>query len=371
VGAVVNGLIVVHGDRGAVADGIRDHTRMMVRELSRRPLSADELSLPTVPGPGGRAQASLRRWRRLSALRRSSMIVLQYSPFCFGRRGFAPWLPAFMLSLRMRTERPMVALIVHEPFVPMVGWRWVLMGIWQRFQLAMLRLAADVVFASIEPWAVALEAQLPRGPVHHLPVGSNFPDARAARAEERRRLGVGDETLVVACLGRDHPSFLAHYAAAAVNAMSTGGRRLLVLNLGAEAPPLPGLDPGVPVAVPGYLGPDEFAARLAASDLFLAPLIDGVSTRRGSVMAALQHGLPVVGTSGPLTDPILGDAGPALRLIDVGDDAGFAEAAAELAADPEQRRSAGGAARRLYERNFDWPVTADRLLAAIPERRCR
>jgi glycosyltransferase involved in cell wall biosynthesis len=277
-----------------------------------------------------------------------------------------------MLSLRLQRARPRVALIVHEPFVPMAGWRWALMGIWQRFQLALLRLAADVVFASIEPWAVALEAQLPGGPVHHLPVGSNFPDGRAVRADQRRRLGVGEETLVVACLGRAHPSFLGRYAAAAVNAMAAAGeRKLLVLNLGAEAPPLPGLDPAVAVAAPGYLGPEDFAARLAAADIFLAPLIDGVSTRRGSVMAALQHGLPVVGTSGPLTDPLLRRAGSALQLTEVGDDEGFAHAAAGMAADPDARRSAGAAARRLYELNFDWPVAAGRLLAALPDRRWR
>jgi glycosyltransferase involved in cell wall biosynthesis len=258
--------------------------------------------------------------------------------------------------------------MVHEPFVPMTSWRWVLMGLWQRLQLGALRLAADVVFASIEPWTAELEGVAPRSPVHHLPVGSNLPDARARRAEERKRLGAGEATIVVSCLGRRHPSWMGEYAVDAVNAVARAGRPPIFLVLGAEAPRLEGLDPAVEVHAPGYLEADSLAANLAASDIFLAPLIDGVSTRRGSLMAALQHGLAVVGTAGPLTDPVLREAGPALHLAEVGDRDGFSRAAVCLAGDREARVAAAAGALRLYGREFDWPVVAGRLIATLPER---
>jgi glycosyltransferase involved in cell wall biosynthesis len=312
---------------------------------------------------------SLQIWRRLRHLRPGSAVVVQYSPFCFGRWGFAPWLPLYLWRIRSGRGRTTVALIVHEPYVPMISWRWTLMGLWQRVQLALLRQASDVVFTSIEPWLKDFEEQPPWRPVHHLPVGSNFPDARSRRAEERRRLGAGEETIVVGCLGRDHPTWLGGHVVEAVNAIAREGRPVSLLSLGADAPRLDGLGPGVALHAPGYLGPGELAAGLAASDLFLAPVGDGVSTRRGSVMAALQHGLPVVGTDGKLTDPVLRRGGrTALFLAGVDERERFAEFAVALAADAKARAAAGTAARELYEREFDWPVIAGRLLGALPER---
>jgi glycosyltransferase involved in cell wall biosynthesis len=134
----------------------------------------------------------------------------------------------------------------------------------------------------------------------------------------------------------------------------------LLILLGAGARPVP-LD-GVHTQRPGELPPAELASLVAAADLFLAPLVDGVSTRRTSVMTALQHEVAVVGTDGPLTDSVL--RGDALELTPVGDVDAFASAAERLAVDPERRAQLAAAGRSLYERDFDWPVLA-RELAAI------
>lgn len=357
--AALERVVLVHGDRGAAVDGIRDYTDRLAGELTRRSLDASELLLP-VGGPRGSLRTLFAR--RLAALDPGTAVVLQYSPFCYGRRGFAPWLPFDLLRLRGRRGRPRVAVMIHEPYVPIEDWRSSLMGAWQRFQLGSLRLAVDAVFASIEPWARKFAAHLPHRPGRHLPVGSNFPDGRAARAASRRRLGADEGTLVIACLGRDHPAWLGEHVVAATNRIA--GEAPVLLNLGAEAATPAGLDPAVRVVRPGLLTPEDFAAHLAAADLFLAPTVDGVSTRRGSTMAALQHGVPVLATEGPLTDSVLRRT-PALSLTPVGDREAYARAAAALAADPERRRTAGRAGRDLYEREFDWPVIGGRLIAGL------
>ena len=92
-------------------------------------------------------------------------------------------------------------------------------------------------------------------PVHHLPVGSNFPDARGARAAERARLGTPPEGLVIACLGRDHQGWLGAYVVAAANAIAAAGRPLTLLNLGAGAPEPAGLAATVRVESPGSSPP--------------------------------------------------------------------------------------------------------------------
>jgi glycosyltransferase involved in cell wall biosynthesis len=256
--------------------------------------------------------------------------------------------------------------MVHEPYLPMEGWRSSLIGAWQRSQLTALWLGVDVVFTSIEPWAEMLRAKLPRREVRHLPVGSNFPDRRSEGPRERERIGASDDALVIAAMGRDHPSWLGEYVVEAANVAHALGKPTVLLLLGADTPALSGLDPAIRVEAPGYLEPAELAGTLSAADIFLAPLIDGVSTRRGTLMVALQHGLPVVATSGPLTDPVLLRSGSALRLVPVGDPASFADEAARLAADREERTAVGAAARLLYEQNFDWPVIARKMLDSLP-----
>jgi glycosyltransferase involved in cell wall biosynthesis len=351
---MIERIILVHRDRHREVDGIRDHSERLAEALSRKDIEVEQR------GPKG--------LRRLAQSDRHYAVVIQYSPFCFGPWGFAPWLPAALLALRLRRNRPTIAIMVHEPYVPMDSLRWVLMGIWQRFQLAALRLAADVVFTSIEAWAERFRAQRPRRPVHHLPVGSNLPDRRGARAEERGRMECDEGTLLVAAFGRDHPSWMGGYVVEAVNAIARTGRPLEALVVGAEAPPLSGVAPSIRVHAPGYLEADDLARKLAAADLFLAPLIDGISTRRSSMMAALQHGLPVVGTAGPLTDPILSDSNAPLALAQVGRPDQFADAALELANGAAAREAAGAAGRRLYDRRFDWPVVASSMLAALDTR---
>jgi glycosyltransferase involved in cell wall biosynthesis len=255
--------------------------------------------------------------------------------------------------------------MVHEPFVPLINCRWFLMGIWQRFQLALVSATADVVFASIEPWAEMLASRPPWRPVEHLPVGSNFPDRRSDRAAARIRMGIDEDTLVVATMGRDHPTWRGEEVTAAVNAIADRDHRVVLLVLGADAPMVSGVDRRVFVQAPGYLTDGELATSISAADLFLAPILDGISTRRGTLMVALQHELPVVGSSGDSTDSVLLDSPDAIRLCPARDVAAFANTALCLAGNPDERRALGVAARLLYEQHFDWPIIADRLASTL------
>src|SRR4029453_3959065 len=62
-----------------------------------------------------------------SGLKGYDAVVVQYNPFMYGRWGFAPWLPLGLWRLRGRKAVGRIALMVHEPYVPMVNWRWTLM----------------------------------------------------------------------------------------------------------------------------------------------------------------------------------------------------------------------------------------------------
>jgi glycosyltransferase involved in cell wall biosynthesis len=296
-------------------------------------------------------------------LRGGRTLVLQYNPFNWGRRGFAPWLPALIARVRRGPAPPRVALMLHELYMSADSPRHAAMGIWQRAQLAALCSQADAAFTSTETWA--RDRNHVRPSIVHLPVGSNVPDRREERGAQRAALGAQENDLVLASFGRSHPSRLIGHVESAANAIAAGGRTVMLLNLGDGAPRLTGLSRNVTEITPGRLAAAELATTLAAADLYLAPFVDGVSTRRGSMVAALQHGIPVVGTRGPSTGPLLGRS-DGLVLSDPGDSAAaFAQAARRLADDGAARRSAGAAARELFERHFDWGVIAQRMIEGV------
>ncbi len=361
--------ILCHESRGRV-DAIRTYSTLLAETLTQAGAPAGVL----LRTEGGRwVNAATQDASRSSAPRdldeallSCDAVILQYNPFLYGRWGFAPWLPLSLRRLGRQTGRPpTIALMVHEPYVPMVSWRWALMGLWQRAQLTALRAEADVVFVSIEAWASALGRQLPRRRTTHLPVPSNLPDRRAARAEGRERLGVDEKTLVLTAFGTGHPARLMPFVVQAANAAAGARGRLVLLNLGAGALALHGLDPAIELREPGAESEEALARQLAASDIFLIPLVDGVSTRRCSLMAAMQHGLAVVATGGPATDRVLRDAQSALRLVPAERPDLFSAAAVDLAERADERRRLGEQARNLYAEQFDWPVLAARILREL------
>ncbi len=296
--------------------------------------------------------------------RPADVILLNYNPFSFGRWGFAPGLAADLK--RARRQNGLICLIVHESYVPPNNWRWAAMGAWQRRQLQTVHRYADFIFTPVGPLIEELEGLTPKRPVIHVPVGSNLPDMRHCRSSERAQLGIEPDALVIAAFGTDHPSRPIKDVAAAADAVAGLGGEIVLLNLGAGVPPIHGLRKSVRVIEPGWLEASVVARHLAAADLFVAPFVDGVSTRRTTLMAALQHGLPVVGTDGRLTDDVLRRSTDALTLVPAGDRRRLREAVRWLARDPDERLARGAAARDLYERSFDWPVISATIVANLP-----
>lgn len=349
-------MAVLAADSDREVDGIRDYSYRLLGALNDRPDVDAAMFLR--PGDGGWVATNGTPWTPDLA----DAVVLQYNPFSFGRRGFAPGLVRDLVRLRRCPARPVIAMMVHETYVDMKNLRWAAMGAWQRAQMAALRTVTDVQFCSIERWVERLRRWPGGDRVYHLPVPSNFPDCRAEAASARAELEGGDGHLVLTCFGLHDPGRMIGHVKAAADAVASAGVPATVLNLGPGEPRIDAIAPGVTLRSPGYLPENELARMLACSDIFMAPFADGVSTRRTTVMSALQHAIPVVGTDGHLTDGVLREASSALRLVPVGDRGRFAAAASRLAQEAGERRALGEAGRRLYARAFDWPVVVDRLM---------
>ena len=302
-----------------------------------------------------------------SAGRRPDTIVLQFNPFSWGRWGFNPRLALTLQRIKRAWPGMPVAVMFHETFVPPLGAKFHAMRLWQLPGYRAVADLADARFFSIQRWAEQEAARRPDKPTSHLPVGSNLPRSALTREEARQPLGLTPDDFVAGVFGGAHPSRLVGHAAAAAAATAGACPRLKLLVVGTAGPSvkeeLRSLGCDMEIIDRGYQPAEATADAVAAMDVLLSPFVDGVSTRRGSAMAALQHGVPLLTTAGISTDDAFAAEGNhSLVMTEAEDKRAFAAAAVQLASDPPLRQQVGSRGRELYRRCFDWPVVASRLV---------
>jgi len=353
-----------------------DHTARLAGALAAqgspvRILTAQEDADP-VPGVTVEKAFSMKKRRGVrnivSAVRRKppDWLFLQFNQFSYGRWGLNPYLPLALWQIKREMPQVRLAVLFHEDFVPVTSWRFAVMTLWQRMQFWTLGRSADHVFFSISLWIEEYRSWFPNTPISHLPVGSNIPDAGASREEARRRFGIDEDALVAGVFGTGFMPDMLPFLTEAVEALRERHGRVDVLYAGTEGEALRAHLGAGELHDLGPLPAEDVSRCFAAMDVQLAPYPDGVSTRRGSCMVGLQHGVPVVSTNGTLTDAVFQEAdGAALALAPADDPSAFARRAAALSEDAERREAMGRAGRRLYERAFDWPQLAERLLEAL------
>ena len=363
-------------------DGIGDHTARLAEALAHHVPTAiltAEAHPEAVPGVAVRRAFSEGGPAGLGGLPGAvaadvpDWLVLQYNPFSYGRWGWNPRLPRLVRRLKAEHPALRLAVVVHEVAPPLLNWRLGLMTTWQLAQLWSLGRAADVVFAAIEPWVAPFGRWFGSTPVVHLPVGSNVPFRAVDRAEARQALDLPDPAFVVGVFGTAHPTRLLGHVRAAVEALRTAGADARVLYVGPDGGAVRARLGGLPVVDSGRVPAADVSNYFAAMDLYLAPFRGGVSSRRGSFVAALQHGLPAVSTVGRQTGAALRAAdGTAFVLTPAADAEAFGRAAVGLFREPERRAALGRAGQALFAQAFDWDVLAARLLntlASIAPRR--
>ena len=106
----------------------------------------------------------------------------------------------------------------------------------------------------------------------------------------------------------------------------------------------------------GFTPNEEVSANLMAADICVLPYRDGASFRRGSFMAALAHGRPIVSTVPRVHIPELVD-GDNIALAPADDVDALAGRVMTLIDDPRQRERMAAGAKAL-SRRFEWSAIA-------------
>jgi glycosyltransferase involved in cell wall biosynthesis len=356
--------------------GVSDYTRLVACGLAA---AGDEVHVwapdgagETPPDPGvtvhrltgnfgPRALAELEAGlRRFSPTRR---LLVQYVPHAFGYRAMNVWLPVWLKS-RRRQEH--IWVMFHEVILAR-GWpkslRHKVLAAATRLMARWTCHAAERAFISIPKWEALVQSHLPEGrrPTW-LPVPSNLPTRvePAARAAARARYAPEAGQLVIGHFGTVGGGVAPLLTAPLVELLRRDSRRLGLL-LGhrseAYAEELRRTHPdlGPRLLATGSLEGGALAAHLAACDLLLQPYPDGATARRGSLMAGLALGLPIVTTEGFLSEPVW-RARQAVALAAPQTDA-LPAAAEQLLADEGGRTRLGRKAAQLYRECFSLEYT--------------
>lgn len=355
-------------------DGVGDYTYRLSVELARladvtivtaagQAASATHCRVVTVEDWTPEGSAAL--WPVLKASP-PTFINVQWVPFLWGRWGVNLGLPR--LVRRLRRSGHTVVTTVHEPYVPFDMLRRVPMGIVQRLELRSLIANSAKVAVTISPWTGMLQSRFSRrrDDFFWLPVGSAIPRLDLSDDERRgvrRQFGVDDADVLVVVFNPRGAGKMMTSCSRAWETIRRAQPRTSLMLIGCDEGELAAGDFPVRdrVACTGYVDQARVSTLLSAADVCLTPYVDGVSSRRSSMMAVMEHGVPMVGTRGHLTDSPLFDDSP-LVLTDVGDEPAFIAAAARLTMDAEARRIQRCRLPAFYRDNFSWPLIASRLI---------
>jgi glycosyltransferase involved in cell wall biosynthesis len=368
---------IITGEYPPGRGGVADYTRSVARGLA---MAGDEVHVWAPAAAGGLVEETgvevhpLRRgfgprglWslaRAFSQVRQPRRLLVQYVPQAFGLRGMNVPFCAWVASL----ADTQVWVMFHEVFVWWRPWwrlRTAALAAATRTMATLLAARADRTFVSVPSWEPILSSLAPRrSPARWLPVPSNLPAAVASgsRADVRGRLGLGPETPLIGHFGT-YGSLMAPLLTRAALKVLEGDprRRLLLLGRGGQAfvRELAASSAVTErIIATGELEAHEVAAHLTACDILVQPYADGVSTRRGSAMAGLALGLPVVTNEGWLTESIWREF-DAVVLAPGPDSVG--EAANVLLRDPARAAALGRRGRELYRARFSIEHTVQAL----------
>ena len=371
-------LCLVASKAFAVREGVGDYSFRLAVELAKEhevtlvtsrgmspPGERDGVRiLPIVPnwGPQG-LRVLVHELVRL----RPDVVNLQYEPYLYHRWGINLWLPMAMLVLRAQ-GLPIVT-TVHEPFVPFTRWQWWLTGPIQRLSLVFLVCASRKIAVTTWAWIGRLRPWVSwrLKDVVRIPVGTNVPPVSVSaedRAEIRQRWNVPTTGVVIGVFSPLGNGKLFDLILRTWEGLRLVRPDAVLLLLGVTRDEVLARFPEAPTdpraIYTGFLAPDRISRLITGLDVALAPFVDGLSSRRSSTISLMAHGIPIVSTLGPLTDPdIFGDS--PIRLVPLGEEAGFYRAIEDLLRSAEERKRVGDLTRTFYARHFAWAHIAKQV----------
>jgi len=353
--------IALLGRKDEPTDALEDYCRYLGNALRAHEI---HLEITRVPW-------ELRGWPnalrdlKLRALRwRGTVVLIQYTALGWSSRGF-PWRVLRVLKV-LKSAGARLGIVFHD-VEPYPGTR--LIDSLRRFiqvrtmngVLSMVDFAVFTVPFERISWL----RQAPTNAVF-IPVGPNLPVPSAVAAGFREHTcptigvfsitggqpGARETEVIVAAvrhasqaLGRLHLSVFGRHA------------EMREADLRSSLKGLP-----VELSVEGVVTPERVVQKLSACDVLLF-VRGSISSRRGSAIAGIACGLPVIAYSGSETAPPITDAGVVLVAAD--QPRQLQASLVRVLSDPDYRRDLAARSRAIYQAHFAWPSIAARFAGLL------
>lgn len=311
----------------------------------------------------------LSRVMRLAGEVKPNVVHIQYQTAAYALHpaiNLLPWV------LRHRRWPGQVAVTFHDLRVPYLlpkagPLRW-------QANLMLARHSDAIIVTNAEDHLSLQRYDRLAGKLYQVPIGSNIapqPPPDFDQDSQRDKWGIGHDGLVLGYFGFLNASKGGEELIAALAELAREGLPVHLLMIGGQ---VGASDPtnqaylarvrsliqelGVTDRVhwTGFTTASEVSANFLATDVVILPYRDGASFRRGSLMAALAHGRPVVSTKPVVAIPELVH-GQNIWLVPTGSVTALVAAIKRLWADPDLRRRLGEGARRLSS-HFTWDAIA-------------
>lgn len=381
---------MVSGEFPPLQGGLGDYTNLLCQHLAGLGIDVGVVTSKsageTARGKGFPVAPAVNRWdffcwpelgKRIRTMN-ANIIHVQYQTAAYGLHPAINLLP---LALHMAKNPAKVIFTFHDLEAPHQPW---LRGPVRHMAMRAGERKCDAFVATNSADFQQLLGSRP-GPewarYHLIPIGANVlnhPPRRYTRDAQRKKLGVGPRTILLSHFGLLNQSKGMEDLLLAMKILVEQGLDVKLVIVGGTTGSsdttnvrfansirarIQELGLGGRVIETGFLAPEEVTAHLLASDICVLPYRDGASFRRGSLMAALEHGLCLL-TTRPAEAELVD--GQNCRLADAANPVNLARLIDDLAADEVNRRRLSIEAAKLGKR-FGWPSIAEKHQALYLE----
>lgn len=305
--------------------GIADYTARLANHLAHEDVSPsvlisriydqyrqDNVEKSDIPVFSDLSDWGIRCWPQTKQfLRRHQPDVLhiQYQAAAFDLVGWVNWLPWF---LKGWGHRPRIVTTFHDLRIPYLFPK---AGPLREQTVLGLARYSDAVICTNSEDATSLRENAWATHVREIPLANNIPVSPPAnydRASWRAQYGLNEDDLVLAYFGFLNESKGGEDLIAILGVLVEAGHKATLLMIGGD---VGDSDPSNQayaqrvrhlitdyqlesrIIFTGFVEASDVSAHLLAADVAVMPYRDGVSFRRTTLIAALQHGLPLVTTS--------------------------------------------------------------------------
>ncbi|MEA3490202.1 MAG: glycosyltransferase family 4 protein [Candidatus Omnitrophota bacterium] len=355
------------------ADGIGDYTRILVQKLRQRGHDVHVIASGRYAGDDQRVikigdgywgiRELVKAFRKIRE-GRFDVVHLQYTPVSYGFGVTFKFLP-FLIQISIHD------ILFVTTFHTLVGGKWI-----SRLNALLLSAFSHKIIGTNEEVAFLFRKWLGlfKGKFSQIPIGANVSpaetDIRQTRELLAKKYGIVKDAVILSNFGFSNPGKGFEDLIDALNRLNVNGR-YYVLQIGAIRDEdvefrnylkslirMRGMEKNF--IWTGKLDQQQASALLKASDIYVVPYTDGISIRRGSLMAGIVNGLPIISTFPRVEVPYFKD-GKNVVLVERGDPVRLAGAVERLAKDKDLREKLSVGVNELAE-EFDWDRIADRTL---------